>query len=450
MPVALSTLALVMLLTAWVASNSEHLGRTSETDRRSKRALGATDAGIQAASHMLESLRPTNAECVISPGVRTAFVSGQCSGTPANVSLGDGTTYRYVVSPVLATGATCAGVTTVAGARVRCVTTSGTVAGVARRGQARLTARTVVSMSPTGIVGRTRVDALNSVEFATCSGDPQASIGSNGTIALNNSIKLRDPICGTSRSWNLARPAEATVSLGISIDPSTPTQTVMPEPWDPPAIDPWPVAAETNNSLLTAGTGRTWDAVNRELTITGSYTLPAGTFSICSLIVGNGATLNLDGETRLFIDSPTRAGSGCRSGTGSLRAVNSNGINWPSSGLTGTAAVEAAKRLTVFVHGSAHDNPGAPTYCSDPQAWGSVVLCNSAGFAGMIYAPNSRVYLGNSIEFAGAIVGDRVVLNNSVKFRLTPGLMLNVPTSSYVFGQKEWTECPAAGAGESC
>lgn len=60
--------------------------------------------------------------------------------------------------------------------------------------------------------------------------------------------------------------------------------------------------------------------------------------------------------------------------------------------------------------------------------------------AANVYAPNSRVYLGNSMSFVGAISADRVYFNNSVKFRFPPGMDSGLTMSSGVFRQTDWTE----------
>jgi hypothetical protein len=242
------------------------------------------------------------------------------------------------------------------------------------------------------------------------------------------------------------------VTLVNGINPSPPTQTVRPQAWSMPQTDPWPALAATDNAALSSGPGRSWNNAQRTLSVTGSYTLPAGTYSVCSLTLGNGSALSLAGPVKLYIDSPDRPGSGCAAASGYVRAQNSNGMNWPSGAtLLDASVATAARNLHVFVYGNdALDDPAShPTFCGDGNAWGSFVFCHAGGFAGVVYSPNGRIYFGQSMQVAGALAADRIYLNQSVGLRFPSGLTSGMGSSD-LYGIRDWTECAANGTGTTC
>jgi Tfp pilus assembly protein PilX len=450
MPLTLVVLMLVLALTAWAASSSQQLGTTSTKDRHAKRAIATADAGLQAAIRRLETVqRPVAGQCVYPQGLGTP-AAGECAAAPSTVDLGGGASYSYVVTPVQTTG-TCAGEAYVAGTDNRCATAVGTVAGVTRRVQARVTAQ---SFTASGIVGENRVELNNGINVWACPGDPRGVLGSNGVVYLNNSIELVNKGCaggGSNGSWPTVGPDTMTETVVNGVNPSNPPTETTTTPWALKPIDPWPALAQTNNSAV-VGTGSAWgapgiawDAAARTLYIQAeTYTLPAGTYSFCSLYLGNGGALKIAGPTKIYIDSPARTGSGCAAGTGYYRAQNSNGTNWPDgANVSDASAATAARNLDMFLWGNpAFDDPAThPTFCSDSKAWGTFVACNSSGFAGTIYSPNGRVYLGHGQRFVGSIAGEEAFLNNSVDVRFPSGLS----STSDVYGMRRWTECTPAG-----
>ena len=164
LPVAMAVLALTLIIAGWVASTALDLHASSEDDRGSKRALGPADAGLAHARWRLnETSDPVAAnECLLS-GTRQAVAAGAPCPAAPSVSMGNGATYSYVVTPEYTSAGTCAGIPTAPGDR--CVTAVGTVAGVSRRVQAKL-ARQIVSSTWThvGLIGKTSVTLGNGVE----------------------------------------------------------------------------------------------------------------------------------------------------------------------------------------------------------------------------------------------------------------------------------------------
>ena len=93
LPVAMGVLAVISGLAALVSAGAVQVNTTSGVDRDSKRALAAAEAGLRAATYRVNKLGPSNALCA------TDQTSATCA---VQQSLGNGATYSYDVSPVLA------------------------------------------------------------------------------------------------------------------------------------------------------------------------------------------------------------------------------------------------------------------------------------------------------------------------------------------------------------
>lgn len=453
MPLTIGVLAIVLSLTAWTVTSSSDLHRTSETSRDTKRALGPADAGIERAVWRLaRTPAPAIADCVVSSASGDTVAPKSGGNCPAAVAtpMGNSASYSYTVEPE-ATSATgsCAGAPIAIGDR--CVTATGTANGVTRRVQSLLRRQVVATTYDfTGMVGKTWITLGNSVEAFICGGETPGRIGSNGSIQFGNSIKLGES-CGGSGAWGVAHPGTPGLVTG-SATPN-PTNTNPPTTHTMPAVDPGDTAAVNNNGALT-GAGWVWDgggSAQRQLRVTQNKVLPAGTYNFCSLTLDNG---NLDvawgGTATIYIDSPDRAGSGCAAGTGGFWAKNGEDMNWGNGGDVKSA--EPATRapwLRLLVVGSTAWESGTRP-CNGNKA-GAVLLCNSNKFAGTIYAPASKVVLSNSVEFVGAVAGDKVDLENSVKFRLPNGL--GTQTVGQTVGSPSstrWSECRAGDTGSAC
>jgi len=458
LPLAMAVLALVLSLAAWSATAADDLHRSSEQSRSAKRALGPADAGVQHARWRLsQAPAPTAAQCVLSDaGPAAPAAGGACPAPTGTSDLGNGAAFRYVISPVLAAGATCAGVAVAAGTTARCVTSVGSAGGVERRVQTALVSEPPAAggFVPPGLVGLTRVTVNNGIEMARCPDDPQGVMGSNGQIEAINGVKLRDAPCGTGLEWRVEIGPDAPApDWNGKAEPSNPTTIRRTTAWALPAIDPWPAA--NDNARIPTGSGITWNATTREMVVTNAdLNLQGGTYVFCDLRLGNGADLRLTASAtvRIYIDSPSRPGSTCRAGKGMFRAENSNGINFPDGKSVKDVEVASyANRLRMYVWGNPALETASLLHCptSSGPSSGSIVLCNSVWFAGTIHAPTARAYLGNSIDYVGSLAADDAYLFDSVKFRFPPGL------EAEPFGgggsprtvTSTWTECSSASPG---
>lgn len=451
LPMAMSVLVIVMLAAALTAANSAEFHRTSEKDRSAKRAQGAADAGVQRAMwRMAQTPAPAAGQCVVSTASGDALaapVGGECVAA-AGMSLGNGASTRFVVTPELAAGTACAGETVTVGER--CVTTIGLVSGVQRRVQARFTRAAVPNpYTPVGLVGRTSVVFGNSITAYRCAGDPTASVGSNGTVTLGNGIVFDGPCTGSS-AWGVT-----TMSPGGSVS-GTATgatyATIPPPGFSIPPIDFGTTATVNNNATIGPG-GVSWSGT-RQLTVTGNVQLDAGTYNVCNLTIASGGTLTVrnGAVATILLDSPDRTGSGCAAGTGGFHAMNGVDVNWTGNDPTSAQVAARAPQLRLLVHGSTAWETGTRE-CNGNKA-GAVLICNSSRFAGLIYAPSSKVVLSNSVDFVGAIAADRIDAENSVRLRFPPGMETITPSTTPGSARvSRWTECrddqPVAGDPES-
>lgn len=447
LPLAMGVLLIVMGLAAWSVSVADQLHRSSERDRGAKRALGPADAGLQRAAWRLAQTAPTTVsatQCVVSRATGDEGVT--CGAAPATVSLGNGATYSYTATAAFTAPTTCAGQTGAVGDR--CVTATGTANGVARRVQALLH-RPLVDFvyKHSGLIGKSSVTSGNNVKGYVCSGEPPSEIGSNGPVSLDNSTQLNASGCGGSGSFTVYGQS----FTGVQGTGQKPGGYTLPQISIPGTTAEWNTAAA---NLISSGTGATWvgGIGQRNLKITGNVELRGGTYVLCQVVQEDGIITVKAGETaKIYIDSPDRnPASGCAAGTGGFWIQNNEAMNWGTDpSITSTQPATRAPQLQVFVYGSsAWETSNRP--CNGSKA-GSVLICNGSKFAGTIYAPTSKVVLSNQTQIVGAIVADKLVLENGVQFRVPDGLGTQVITQTVDDAQvARWTECPGTGTGTSC
>jgi type II secretory pathway pseudopilin PulG len=426
-PIVVAVLAVVGLLAAGGALAALGASDGANEDRRAKRALAAAEAGVQEAAYRLNTLRPDETKCLGVDGAVVTPVGGECPEPPVNGSVAADAEYDYYATPALLTGAACAdqpNLTYDPTATDHCITSTGTVAGVKRRLQARVRVTRKTIFGVTGLLG------LDSVTIENA-GKVWSDVGSNGLVRGGNSTELYGDVLVPGSAPN-----------PTIIGSPKPDVVRTPAPWSLPPTDFTAVAASNNNAVLPTHLGPSphWNATTREAELTGrSYTLPAGTYLMCELWVDQSVNLSLSGATaanpvRIFIDSPDRPGSNCAPGRGRLCMDNSITFNSPGN----------AAALEIYVYGSsAHcqaGRPGIPFQSSAYRTDATVVLNNSVDFNGTIYAPNSTVRLNNSITMDGGIAAKNIYLENSVDFTNSESVKLKPPVMGPV-RRLSWVEC---------
>jgi hypothetical protein len=421
----LSMLAAVFLSTA-MQSASDATG-----DRNAKRALGAAEAGLQVAALRLNSVDLAANACLAG-----APSGNECpTGTTGNV--GDGATYTYYVSQRLGPGVGCA---TLPGyvptASERCVTSVGTVGGVARRIQARVAKPQAAPLFGTaGVVGEDWVYVGNSNKLNT-------PVGSNGVISLVNSNELYGPLLlppGASYTGNpdQLKASPKTQSMASPFDLAEPP---WPTPVPPSAGNPYDNSALSTTYYQADPPG----GPKRKFSMASAatYRMPAGTYNFCDFSLGNSVKLTVAGPVKIYIDSPARPGSDCASGG---RFVIMNSVEMNNDG--------DATDFQVFVWGTRNEAANASITCPAGTWKYDVVVCNSAPFAATIYAADSGIRFDNSVQFKGALAAKNVSFGNSVTFDW-PNSVKSIPGfASGGHKRKVWVECkskqPAAGDPES-
>src|SRR5688572_20121729 len=109
---AIQIMAIMTLMVAAVLGSTVSLSGTTERDVSSKDALAAALGGLDVARYRLNELQPADNMCVTDRQVATGSSGAAPGECPAYLGdLGNGTTYRYHVTPKLAVGAECGGQT---------------------------------------------------------------------------------------------------------------------------------------------------------------------------------------------------------------------------------------------------------------------------------------------------------------------------------------------------
>jgi hypothetical protein len=434
-------LLVISLFVVGFFSVTLQVNETSIDDRSSKRALAAAEAGLQTALYRMNQIgtsQPT--QCFTTNWVPAA--DGQCPA--ATGSLGNGASYTYYVTPELGTGfcVVAAGVAT-----DRCITAVGTAGGVQRRVQVRANTITgAVSYKTVGLMSKSLIYAGNSSEITS-------EVGANGIVHFGNSAKTFSNSSADIDGAVLHAPGSTYQTSGSSQQIAGGRHSVS-TPYVFPPIDF--EAIETTATNLQPGwirpSGTSYPPAGgtpMHFRVTGTALLPAGTYYFCRFSMASGAklTFSTTHPTRIYIDSPSRSGSLCEGQSnpattypvGTFWMENSNEFNKDGR----------EELVEVFVHGTSYNGTRSrPSFCTpagDPpdtdKCESDVILVNSAGFEGMINAPNTTVELNNSGKMKGAIAADKIRFNNSVVFELTDAVKDSAPVTNGGIDRGNWVEC---------
>ena len=150
-------------------------------------------------------------------------------------------------------------------------------------------------------------------------------------------------------------------------------------------------------------------------------TLGGSFYNFCQIDIGNGAAINIAANARviIFLDSPTRNGSGCRAGQGGFTTGNNTLMGNPSGD---------PSALFLVVYGN-------------PAAWPTLYFPNNQDIAASIYAPTTTVDFKNNGIFRGGISANRVALKNNGQWDArSGGLSL---TTTLIYYRGSWRQCPS-------
>lgn len=446
MPVALAVLLLCLVLTAAVATGADRLTRTAGEDQWGKSAFAAANAGLDTAVARLRALGPavTAAQCLTDRGVLPGTGGAAAGECPAyEQTLGTGARFKFTVTPATTAAGSCyavPGTVVPAGALRRCITAIGTVNGVSRRVQAQVIAKPAGAGHWIGILGLDGVTLRNSPRLGACLEGP-AVIGSNAFLDVGAGTSGTELNWGcTDRSWTLALPAGKTPTIQKDTKPQ-PTSSIPRQATTTPfTIDPaprrWEEVEKTNaNAQLATDFGSRWSPLTRTIDLGNDTKIvlrKGGDYHLCQLAFGNQGSIDFptNEKTRIFIDSPTRQGSPCGTGTGQLLTQNDARFNWPASVLdTDEQALSArAKNVEVYIHGN---GTTVTTYG------------NQVRFAALIHAPSSPVVFDNSSNVFGAVAAKAVTLINGTRFR-RPANLDQLGGSGSAWATTGWGQCSSA------
>jgi Tfp pilus assembly protein PilX len=452
-PISLAVLAVVLTLTAVAVAAATQANSHTNLDASRKAALEAAEAGVRTATYRINMFLPQQGYCPTTPAT-TILASGLCAQDGPE-SLGNGETFSYWVSDVLANGQGCAGVpvaTPNSSQRIiqRCITAVGTAGTgtqnqVSARVQVRVASYTGQSLfSVQGLIG---LNQLSLQGHATVNGQG----GTNGQLLIDNQASETGTVLGPSATLNPGHnphadpgtvtqltPAQGPIGLPlpsfgntatVNSDsrigaPGTTTVTCSQSP--PPGYD------------TCSGGQITWSdtaADPRDLTVSNgaSLTLGGGIYNFCKFSLQNQSTLKVAAGTytTIYIDSPADPNSGCKAGQGTVSVANQVNVITQTVDQTGTPDPTALK---IFVYGDP-SHPG-----TNIVNWDN----NSTTYA-TIVAPFSTVNLNNSAAFYGAAGGYNTNVANGMSFTW------DARESSLLSGQQDiyyrtaWEQCPSSG-----
>jgi Tfp pilus assembly protein PilX len=468
--IALSVLAVLLMLAGVVMSAATNLNASSNRDTVTKRAFEAAQAGLQATVYrmnmQINSQTKPPAElreyCVGGPKEEVQRpTSGTTSCPLYTESLGNGASYTTWTTAVFTGRGNCAGVEVGTSDAVfeRCVTSQGTVTRAGRtvthRVQERVAAFASKPVFPVGgVIGENGVLIKNTAKV-------EGPIYTNGQIEALNQAKSE----GYGLGPNAATPIVAkTASIGKELEPVNPWPTYSPIPpeQEKPEGNQRIENAFRTCTALEVSEGKCardvfsgcstaaacgWDAKTRTLNLKGSnWVLGGATYNFCSLTIESAtAKLAAKLKTVIYIDSPSDPTSNCPPGTGYFKIKTKGEFINESPALPGSPLKYDTTALVIFIFGPS-DIEKSTIYNNACIGGESDPTCVSIGgqgnFYGTVFAPTSDVIVGNPGENAGAVEGRTVTYENKGSFTQDQNVKTLVTTTSLgTYFPTAWHEC---------
>lgn len=408
--VAMGTMTVLLILGAVALSTSVHVGASTNTETLKKRAFETAEAGLQSTQYRLNMLGPSSDKCI--GGATSAVVAPTSGGTCAGYTetMGNGANFTSYTTTPLASGGNCAGtqvVSTTGAIDQRCITATGTVGGVTRRVQARVASYSDVPVFPVaGLLSATNIDIGGSAGVS-------GSVGLNGLLSITGSA---------STDITVVFGPNGSFSSGTSHPPAS-TRSPDDGPFVLPPVDPGTSATTNDNGRLSNGMdpvgSNTWDPTTRSLSVkSGTVTLGGGLYNFCNLTLQSKAILRVmnPARTQIFIDSPTRQGSGCPAGSGNF---NMGG----QSTLAQAGTDPTAFQLFIVGNGTAINFNGGQS------------------FYGTVYAPTTQIVLNGGAVVQGAIAAYSIRSTGNVTIHGDERARDIRMNAAGVFFRTAWREC---------
>ena len=410
----------ILVLAASMANGSVATITGVNKDEVATRAFQAAEAGAQTALHRINLIQPAVGQCVTTAAANPQAGSNWCAATSPE-SIGNGQYFTYQTSTQMDSG--CTGTSFGATYSERCIVATGTVSGVSRRVILRVVSSSGIAPFPVaGVLGLNSVTLSNNARIS-------GSVGTNGQLTMGNNSR----VTGSASLWtNAPNPViknGASITGGQIRGPQF--QASRPNMLNPATGGD--SATSNDNARLLAGaspadtcssgggTCYTNTVANpRELVFANnkSVTLGGAVYNFCKVAFNNGATMNVAaGATVIvFLDSPNRPGSGCKTGQGTWVA-NNNAIFQNPSG--------DASKFQIISYG----NTTATTITWD----------NNLTFTGTIYAPFNPVVFTNNANLVGGITAQSVSISNNGTWDSRAGALRFATTFTYYRGA--WRQC---------
>ncbi len=399
--IAITTLTVTIALAAALVTASGTFLHSSSRDSANKRALAAAEAGLNAGLYRFGriSQAPSGSfanNCVSDREVAWSSVAPHCPAATGYFNM-TGAASSYYLTPDMS--ASLPGMSTVAtecassGPGDRCLTAIGTVNGVTRRVQERI--RILELFSIHGMVGLEQTEINSSGSWSGPNFQVTSDTGSNGPITYGQNVSPPGEPYHCEYYEKPPGPGPGSAPCGSQNVPRKTPITV-------PSVETLPFGATqtTNeNGKIAAG----YTAATRSLSVAAgtTLTLGAGDYNFCSVALGNGATLSAapTARVRIFVDSPSRAGSGCASGGTFNAAATGARLNLG----------ESQGQLEIYLWGTvpavAEPPPKPPGSCKADFTFNNTAKGPSSAL--YVYAPDSIVTIKSSAYQLGAVVGCR-------------------------------------------
>jgi hypothetical protein len=398
--VAIATITVTAGLAAALVAGASTFLHTASRDSSNKRALAAAQAGLNVGVYRygLISASPSASfaeKCVTDREEAWKSTSPHCP--VATGYLNDtGASSSYYLTPDMSTSLT--GMSTVAtecassGAGDRCLTAIGTVNGVTRRVQERV--RVLELFTIHGMLGLEKTQINSSESWSGANFQITSDTGSNGAITFGNNVTAP----GAPYHCEVGPSAPAPPCGGQTIKRATPITV--------PSVETLPFGTtKTTNSDWTITKAEGYNSETRSLSVAAgaTVTLVAGDYNFCYVNLGNGATLSAatGARVKVFVDSPSREGSGCTGPSGGKFNAESSGAR-VNLGAT-------AGQLEFYLWGTATAvaSPPPEGKCNADFSFNNTAAGTSSNL--YIYAPDSIVKLRSNAYQMGSVVACQTI-----------------------------------------
>ncbi len=403
-----------------VTAASTYFSRESSRDRSVKRALAASEAGIQEARYRMNMLQPTESSpCVTTDSggeyvLTSAGADGWCNAE--TIAMGSGNSSTYQISPYVVDN----------GVVTRKIVSTGTVNGVKRRIET-----TTSSNTGTPLFGSYAAQSDQLLELEN-NAEIYGAVRSNSDISLYNNAHI---YCAETSGVTPGPGSEViqrnNSSVCGSTDPASSLYTTTP-------VDQGDAPTNNDNNRFfeqdtTTGTV-TFDARVLRMRNNATLTLSGHTYSICALDMENNSELIIaeGAVVRIYIDSTENCG------------YQHNALQF---NLENNATIrninEDSSYLQIYMMGGT------------PEQSNRAKIENNADVAEFVlYAPFTELTLDNNATITGAVVTRRVYLNNNSRITYDPNSTSITESTTGVYQYQKFVECTpvnsGSGPGDDC